>query len=183
MNNALIFLIKTLLDLYILTFLLRLILQLVRADFYNPLSQFIVRVTNPLVRPVRRVVPPLGGVDTATLLLILLLEIAATTLLLLMATGGALPGVGTLIYLAILRGLVLLLRLYFVGILISVILSWVGRDTRHPLVSVLNSIVEPVLRPVRRILPTIGGLDLSPLVVLLLIQALLIAIPLGGVLY
>ena len=182
MNNALIFLIKTLVDLYILTFLLRLILQLVRADFYNPLSQFIVRVTNPLVRPLRRVVPPLGGIDTATLLLILLLEIAATTVLLLLITGGTLPGIGTLIYLGFLRGVVLLLRLYLVTILISVILSWVGRDTRHPLVSVLDSIVEPVLRPVRRILPTVGGLDLSPLVVLLLIQAALIAVPLSGAL-
>jgi YggT family protein len=182
MNNALIFLVKTLLDLYVLTFLLRLLLQWVRADFYNPLSQFIVRVTNPLVRPVRRVVPAVGRLDTATVLVILLLEIAATALLLAMATGGALPGAGTLVYLAVLRSLVLLLRLYFVAILISVILSWVGRDARHPLVGMLNSLVEPVLGPVRRLLPTIGGLDLSPLVVLLLIQAALIAIPIGGVL-
>ncbi len=183
MNNALLFLVKTLLDLYILTFLLRLLLQWVRADFYNPLSQFIVRVTNPLVRPLRRVIPPIGGIDTATLLVILGLELAATALLLGMATGGPLPGLVTLLYLAVLRTLVLLLRLYFVAILISVILSWVGRDARHPLVALLNSVVEPVLRPVRRILPSIGGLDLSPLIVLLLIQALLIAIPLGGVLY
>ncbi|TVQ50173.1 MAG: YggT family protein [Gammaproteobacteria bacterium] len=184
MNNALLFLVKTLLDLYILSFLLRLLLQWVRADFYNPLSQFIVRVTNPLVRPLRRVVPPLGGLDTATLLVILGLELAATALLLGLATGGGpLPGLATLLYLAVLRTVVLVLRLYFVAILISVILSWVGRDSRHPLVALLNSVVEPVLRPVRRILPSIGGLDLSPLIVLLLIQALLIAIPLGGVLY
>jgi YggT family protein len=183
MTNALIFLVKTLVDLYILAFMLRLLLQLVRADFYNPLSQFIVRITNPLVTPMRRLVPAVRGLDSATLLLILLLELAATTLLLWLATGGPLPGVGTLVYLAVLRALVLLLRLYFVAILISVILSWVGRDARHPLVGVLNAVVEPVLRPVRRLLPTIGGLDLSPLVVLLLIQALLIAIPLGGILY
>jgi YggT family protein len=182
MNNALIFLVKTLLDLYVLTFLLRVLLQWVRADFYNPLSQFIVRVTNPLVRPLRRVVPAVGRLDTATVLVILLLEIAATALLLAMATGGALPGAGTLVYLAVLRSVVLLLRLYFVAILISVILSWVGRDARHPLVGMLNSLVEPVLGPVRRLLPTIGGLDLSPLVVLLFIQAALIAIPIGGVL-
>ncbi len=183
MNNALLFLVKTLLDLYILTFVLRLLLQWVRADFYNPLSQFIVRVTNPLVRPLRRIIPAAGRLDTATLLVILGLEVAATALLLGMATSGPLPGVGSLLTLAVLRTLVLVLRLYFVAILISVILSWVGRDSRHPLVAVLNSLVEPVLRPVRRILPSIGGLDLSPLIVLLLIQAALIAIPLGGVLY
>lgn len=183
MNNALLFLVKTLLDLYILTFVLRLLLQWVRADFYNPLSQFIVRVTNPLVRPLRRIIPTAGRLDTATLLVILGLEVAATALLLGMATSGPLPGVGSLLTLAVLRTLVLVLRLYFVAILISVILSWVGRDSRHPLVAVLNSLVEPVLRPVRRILPSIGGLDLSPLIVLLLIQAALIAIPLGGVLY
>lgn len=183
MNNALLFLVKTLLDLYILTFMLRLLLQWVRADFYNPLSQFIVRVTDPLVRPLRRIVPTTGRLDTATLLVILGLELAATTLLLGMATSGPLPGAGNLLTLAVLRTLVLVLRLYFVAILITVILSWVGRDARHPLVAVLNSLVEPVLRPVRRILPSIGGLDLSPLIVLLLIQAALIAIPLGGVLY
>ncbi len=174
--QALFFVVKTLLDLYILAYVLRLVLQWARADFYNPFSQFIVRVTNPLVIPGRRLLPAAGRLDTATLVAILLLEIVATYLLTWMVMSGA-PGVMlphplTMIVYAFLRTVVAILNLMFFAILIRVILSWVSPGVHSPVTAVLWSVTEPVMAPVRRLIPPIGGLDLSPIFVLIALQAL-----------
>lgn len=176
MSAAVFFIIQTLFELYILCFLLRLVLQVTRADFHNPLSQFIVRVTNPVVAPLRRVVPSFRGLDTATLIVFLVLEAVAT--LLLAWYADIQPAVGTAIILVLLRAVYTMVRMYVFAVLIYAILSFVSPGTYNPLSSVLASICEPLLRPVRRVIPAIGGLDLSPLFVIIGLQALLIALPL-----
>jgi YggT family protein len=180
MQDALIFIGRTLIDLYIITFILRIIMQWVRADFRNPLTQFILRVTNPLVIPLRRVVPAVGGLDTASLIVLLLLELVVTIMLINVTCAGEatfLP----IVSLTILRTIHLLLRVYLFVILIYVILSWVSPGGYNPGAALLASISEPVLRPIRRIIPPIGGLDLSALFALIGIQAVTMLLPIGRV--
>ena len=174
MRNSLSYLIEVLGDLYLLLFLLRFIMQWIRADFYNPLAQFIVRATNPLVIPARRVVPSSGGVDLPTLVVLILLEAVFTGLLIYIASVPT--SFGQITGLVLLRLLTLTLNLYTWTILIHVILSWVGPRGYHPVTTILAELNEPVLRPIRRILPPISGLDLSPLLAIILIQAILRAI-------
>jgi YggT family protein len=179
--TALRFVVSTVLDLYILTYILRFASQWVRADPRNPFWQFVVQITNPLVRPLRQVVPGWRGFELASLLLVVVLETCAVAVLLRMS-GYPLPGLGLLVYYAFLRFVLAVLRLYFFALLIYVILSWVSPDASHPLTRVLSALCEPLLRPVRRFVPTVGGFDLSPLIVMIVLQALTIAIPLPSVL-
>jgi YggT family protein len=178
MQNSLIFLFKTLSDLYILAFLLRLILQWTRANFYNPISQVVVRVTNPLVRPLRRIVPAIGKIDTATLLVLLGLECAATWVIL--RLYGVAPAPLDLLQFTALRVVSLTLWFYSVGLLIYVVLSWVGPRAYNPATAMLTDLLEPILRRARRLLPPIAGLDLSPMLILILIQTIVMALPLPG---
>ena len=178
MRDALTFIFRTLLDLYIITFVLRLILQWVRVDFRNPLTQFIIRITNPLVIPVRRLIPPAGGLDTATLVVVLLLELLITGGLLNLACLGS-PDIGQFLMLALLRLVYLTLRIYLFIILIYVVLSWISPGTYNPAANLLAAIAEPVLRPFRKIIPAVGGFDLSPLFVIIGIQALTMVLPVG----
>lgn len=176
MQNALLFLVKTLADLYLLTFLLRFIMQWVRASYYNPFAQFVLKVTNPLVVPARRVLPSVAGLDTPTLAVLLVLECLVTWLL--FGLLGFTPSIAEFVLYALLRLVALVLWFYTAGAFIYVILSWFGDRGGNPLGSILAQIIEPILRPARRLLPPIGGLDLSPLIVILLLQAALIALPL-----
>ena len=175
MHSALIFLFKTLADLYLLTFLLRFILQWVRASYYNPLSQFVFKVTNPLVVPARRVLPSVAGLDIPTLLVLIALEILVTFVLLRLG-GLSLPILQLLVY-SLLRLVALAVWFYTVALFIYVVLSWFGDRGGNPMTALLGELVEPILRPARRLLPPIGGLDLSPLIVILLLQAVMIALP------
>ena len=179
MNAALFDVIKTLLALYLIAYILRFLLQWARADFHNPLSQFILRVTDPVVRPLRRVVPGWRGLDMSPVVALVLLQLVVTAALLFMATGG-IVGAGMLLYFAVLRIIVGIIQLYFVVILAHVIISWVSPGHWNPLISVLHSLADPVLRPVRRLIPPIGGLDLSPLFVLIGLQALMIVLRVPG---
>jgi len=180
MQNAAIFIFRTLLELYIITFVLRLIMQWVRADFRNPLAQFIVRVTNPLVVPLRRLIPSARGLDTATLAVVLLMELLMTAVLINLACIGN-PDIAQLILLTLLRVVYLVLRIYLFVILIYVILSWITPGTYNPAANLLSSIAEPVLRPLRRVIPSIAGLDLSALFAIIGIQALTMLLPIGRV--
>jgi YggT family protein len=170
--DAVLYIVRALLWLVIFAFLLRVILQLVRADFRNPLSQAIVRVTNPLVLPLRRVIPPIGKFDAASFVALLLVELAAAALLLYLS-GFPLSGPG-LLHFALIDLLQKVLQFYLVAIIIYVLLSWIAPGTYSPAGALLTSICEPLLAPVRRIIPPIGGLDLSALFVLIGLQALLI---------
>jgi YggT family protein len=178
MRDALTFVFRTLLDLYIITFVLRIILQWVRADFRNPLTQFVLRVTNPLVIPARRLIPPAGNLDTATLVVVLLLELIMTLVMINVACLGS-AGISQIIALTVLRVVYLTLRIYLFIILIYVVLSWISPGTHNPAVSLLSSIADPVLRPLRRVIPTIAGLDLSALFAIIGIQAFTMILPIG----
>jgi YggT family protein len=174
--NAALFLVQTVTNLYLLTILFRFVLQQVRADFHNPLSQFVVAVTNPVIVPARRVIPSIGRVDTATLFVLVALQCLVTWLLL--AILGAAIDVETFVLYVVLRLISLTLWFYVISIFIYAILSLVAPSTYSPIAMLLGQVVGPVLRPVRRILPPIAGFDLSPMVVLVLLYALDIALPL-----
>ncbi|MBP6700872.1 MAG: YggT family protein [Halioglobus sp.] len=174
-TEILAYLVQTLLSVYLVTMLLRFLLQLVRADFYNPISQFIVRVTNPLVIPLRRVIPGLAGIDMASLLLAILLQLAAIVALLVI-NGLAPPNAFLLLAWSVLGVLGLLVNIYFFALLAMIILSWVAAGSRHPAIYLLYQITEPVMAPFRKVLPPMGGLDLSPILVFVLINILQIAL-------
>ena len=181
MQEAGIWVIRTLVDLYIITFVLRIIMQWIRADYRNPLTQFVVRVTNPLVVPLRRIVPAVGNLDTASLIVVLVLELIVTVVLINVTCVGE-PLFIQVISLTILRVIYLLLRVYLFVIIIYVVLSWVGQGGGfNPVANLLSAIAEPVLSPLRRWIPPIGGLDLTPLFALIGIQALTMLLPIGRV--
>ena len=177
-NNALLFLLTAVFDLAVCLFLLRVLLQLVRADFYNPISQLVWRMTQPVVIPLTRVVPRYKRLDIASTLVILVLafvEVEAIGSLLELHIALTLAAWFTL-----LKIVAMLLRLYTLSLFVQAILSWVGPGTSNPAANVLWSLNDPLLRPVRRALPLIAGLDLSPVVVMILLQVLYRLLPLPG---
>lgn len=173
-GNAGIFLVQTLFSLYIGALMLRFLLGLVRADFYNPISQFLVKITNPPVVPLRRIIPSAMGIDLATVLLMVVLQAVEYMLITAIKGFGIHPL--SLVILSIGGLLSLLLQIYFYTILIQVILSWVAPGGHNPAISLLYSINEPVLRRARRILPPIHGLDLSPILVMIALQLITILV-------
>lgn len=181
MENALLFIVKTLFDLYVLTFALRLILQWAAVDKRNPLVQFILRVTGPLVIPLRRVLPPIGRIDTATVVALLGLQVVGTYLLVRIGCIGE-PAIWQILSQAMLGVVRLVLNVFTWSIIIYVVLSWVSPGTYNPAAAVIAAIVEPVLAPFRRLIPLIGGIDLSPLFALIALQALSMLIPTGRIL-
>ncbi|NKI35030.1 YggT family protein [Wenzhouxiangella sp. XN79A] len=173
-NNAFAFLVETLFSLYLAALLLRVLLEAVGADYYNPISQVLLKVTEPLVGPLSRVVPRFGRFNTAAVIWMLVLQ-ALAVFLVLTLNGYSLP-VPELLVVSVLRLIRLLLTMYLVLILAEVILSWVGGGLRHPIIPLIYQLTRPVLAPIRRVLPSLGGLDLSPLVALIGIQFLMILI-------
>jgi len=176
MQNALVFILRTLFDLYILTFALRLLLQWAAVDKRNPLVQFILRVTSPLVLPLRRVLPPVGRIDTATVVVLLGLQLVATALLVRIACMGS-PEFVPMLWVALLDLVRLALSILTWSIIIYVVLSWVSPGGYNPAAALIAGVVEPVLAPFRRVIPPIGGLDLSALFALIVIQALSMLLP------
>ena len=172
MSQVGLLLINSIGSLILLIIFLRFLLQLVRADFYNPLSQMIVKFTNPMLIPLRRVIPGFGGLDVASLVLAFAAQYLLIMLILVVAGYGLnLPWVMMLGWSAV--GLLkLVMNIYFWGMLIMVIASWVAPNSYNPALILINQLLEPVVAPVRRIMPDMGGLDLSPLIVLLGIQVL-----------
>lgn len=176
LTNPLVFLIQTLFGLYIAVVAIRFLLQWVRADFYNPLSQFIVRITSPVLRPLRKIVPGYGGLDTASLVLAWLLQSAELALLALLLGFSVFP-IGALLW-SVPALAELFIDIFLFAILIRVVLSWVNPDPYHPAFALLDRLTDPILRPARRLIQPIGGVDLSPMaamIALILIQ--MIAIP------
>ena len=171
-SGALIYLVSTLIDLYIAAILLRLLLQWVRADFYNPLCQFLVKVTNPVLVPARRIVPSIGRLDTASVVVMLLLEVIQLAIISQISQAGF--GLQFMFLFAIQKLLVALVMTYFVLIIARVIVSWIGTQSRHPLIPLIFQLTEPVLKPFSKLLPPIGGIDLSPLFALIAMRFLLL---------
>jgi len=168
-------LIETIFSIYIVSVLLRFLFQMVRADFYNPFSQFLVRFTNPPLLPLRRVIPGLMGIDLASVVLLLALQILKLYLLALLQ--GYAPKVGVLIVLAIAQLLELTLWVFIIAIFIRVLASWFSNGyARNPLLDLVASLTEPLMRPARRYIPPVSGVDLSPIAILLILQLLLLFI-------
>ena len=172
LTGALIYLISTLTDLYVTAVLLRLLLQWVGADFYNPLSQFLIKVTNPVLIPTRRVIPSIGKLDTASVVVMLLLELLQLVIINLL--GKTEYGFQFLFLFAIQKLVITVLLTYFVLLIARVIISWIANQSRHPLIPLIFQLTEPVLRPIGRLLPPMGGVDLSTLFALIAIRALLL---------
>lgn len=171
-SQAFAFLIETLFQLYLAALMLRVLLEALRADYYNPVCQALIKVTDPLVKPLSRIIPNVGALSLAGLIVLYVLEVIL--LLILAALGGWAIDWSVLLLLAVLRLVRMLLVLYLVLIIVNVILSWVGQSFRHPVVPLVYQLTEPVLAPIRRVLPPLGGFDLSPLVALIVIQFLII---------
>jgi YggT family protein len=173
--DPLVFLVRTLFGLYIAVVLIRFLLQWARADFYNPISQFVVRVTAPVLRPLRQIIPGYGGMDLASLVLAWALK-AVELALIAGLLGHAGPLLGALAW-AVPALLELVIDLFLFAILIRVVLSWVNPDPYNPAVALLDRLTDPILSPAQRRLPPIGGIDLSPMLVmvgLVLLQMLLV---------
>jgi YggT family protein len=169
------FLITTVFDLYILVVMLRFLFQLVRVDFYNPVSQFVVKLTTPPLRVLRRFIPGYGGIDLASIVLMLGLKLVERWLVL--GIQGVAAGPSALGVLAVAELLDLLLDIFVVSVLAQVILSWVGPPSAsNPLIGLLRDLNEPVMRPARRLLPPVSGWDLSPILVLIALQVLSILV-------
>ncbi len=181
LTNTLIFLVGTAFSLYILAVMLRFLLQTVRADFLNPISQFLVRATSPALNPLRRIIPGFRGVDLAAIVLMFLLQLAAVYLIFLL-TYGQQPPFALLLIESAGRLLGLLLNLYTVLILIGVVVSWVNPTASHPGLHLLRQLTDPILRPIRAYMPSMGGIDLSPLIALILLHVvrMLAVYPLRG---
>jgi YggT family protein len=138
------------------------VLQLVRANFYNPLCQFIVKATQPLLKPLRRIIPSLFGLDMSSLVLAILVQLALMALTLLLTYGTTGNPLQLFIW-SIIGVTALFLKIFFFALIISVILSWVAPGSHNPGAELVNQICEPALAPFRKILPNLGGLDLSPI--------------------
>ncbi|MCO7571530.1 MULTISPECIES: YggT family protein [Pseudomonas] len=170
LNDAAIFVIQTLGSLYLLVVLLRFILQVVRANFYNPICQFIVRATQPLLKPMRRVIPSVFGLDLSSLVLALIVQMLLFAIIL---TLSYIPfNVLGLLLWAPIGIFALLLKVWFFAMIISVILSWVAPGSQSPGAELAYQISEPFLAPFRRIVPNLGGLDISPILAFIVIQLL-----------
>lgn len=168
--DTLLFVINLVLTLFASVVLLRFFLQWVKADFYNPFCQFVMRMTNPLLLPLRRIIPGLFGLDIAALFLVFLtlaLNLALVSLLV-----GTAPTYVFILTLLI-KFIDLTLNLYFILIFMRAFMSFSPHAMMNPLFIVLIQLTEPILRPVRRLIRPIHGFDLSPLVLIILIQAVL----------
>ena len=174
--NALFYIVETLMSLAVFVFLLRLLLQWARADFRNQVAQAVVKITNPIVMPLRRVLPPIGKLDTASAVAVLLIAFAEELILFFVRGFFVLDP----LYLAravVLRIIVILITTYLYAIILYALLSFVAPGNYSPMNSILTSLCEPVLRPFRRVIPPIGGLDLSPLWATILLVAVLKLLP------
>ena len=163
LTEAFIYIIQTLGQLYLLVAMLRFVLQLVRADFYNPLSQFAIKATQPILAPLRRFIPSVMGLDLAGLVFVVLVQFILMCLVLSVA---GLPAGEMLHYIlawSLIAVAALFLKIFFFALIISVILSWVAPGSQNPGAQLVHQICEPMLAPIRNLLPNLGGLDLSPI--------------------
>jgi YggT family protein len=174
-------LVSTLGTLFMMAVLLRFLLQISRADFYNPITQMVVRVTDPGVQLFRRFVPGFKGVDFATLVFAMLVQCTLICVLILIA-GFDLPGAGLVLTWAAGGILNFILDIYFWALLVSIVSSFIAPFSEHPALVLVRQLTEPIMAPFRRLLPSMGGLDLSPIFVFLTIQILKIVIvaPMGA---
>jgi YggT family protein len=171
LNNAGLFLVSTLFDLYLFILAIRLILVWARVDYFNPLSQLIVKLTQPIIAPLRRIIPNIKHIELSTLVFIVVLEILKFFIISMMTMG--VPHVSGLIVLGVADTIKIILNTFFYAILLQALLSWI-RPGYSPISQILMQITAPMMRPVKRIIPPVGGFDISPIPVLIGLQLLII---------
>lgn len=178
--NAGIYLIQTFFGIYSILLLLRLLMQVSRVDYYNPVCQGIVKITDPAIRPFRRLLPTLRGVDLATLAVAFLVQLAAVILIMML---NGYPPIHPLYFAWVLLGLFsTIFNIYFIALIIMVIASWIAPYSNHPALTLVYQVTEPICAPARKLLPPMGGLDLSIILVfvgLTLIDDYLVITPLA----
>jgi len=168
--SALVFIVNALTSLYLLVLLLRFWLPWLRADFRNPLAQGILKLTSPVIIPLRRIVPSFGRLDTATVLVAFIVQyLAILLILLIMGTTASFSAISIT---AIVKLMLLSLNLFMFAIFVRIILSWVSPGQYNPATAIITTLTEPILRPVRRLIPPLGGFDISPIFVIIGLGAL-----------
>ncbi len=172
-TQATIFLVELFFDIFIIALLLRYLLTKAHADSFNPLSGLIIKVTNPLLKPLRRKIPGYLGVDWSSVVALLLVQALEVTLVELIMSGEMLAFSG-LIILTVAHLLKTILYIYLFIIIVQVIISWINPDAYNPITMIMYQLSEPILRPVRRIIPSAGGFNFSPLIILVIINLLMI---------
>jgi YggT family protein len=182
LDNAGLFLVQAVFDIYIFIVMLRIVLQWVNADLRNPLFAFIAKLTTPPLKPFRRFIPSIHGIDLVAIIFLLLLELIKITLLIWLQ-ASVIPAFGGLVILSFAEILNQFINIFFYAIIALAILSWLNPLAHSPLIDVLIRLTEPIMRPVRRVIPLIGGLDISPIPVLIALKLLSILIvqPLIGI--
>ena len=170
-SQVIILLINSLGGLFIFAVLLRFLLQATKADFYNPVSQTVVKLTSPLLNPLRKIIPGYKGFDFAALILAFLVSTLASVIMII-AGGYDLPNIGTIAAWAFVGLIDFVLNIYFYGLLISIIASWIAPYNGNPVLLLIQQLLEPIMKKVHKVLPPMGGLDFSPIFVFLGIQAI-----------
>lgn len=180
-SSAIVFIINALTSLYLLVLLLRFWMPWLRADFRNPLAQGILRLTSPVVVPLRRIVPSFGRLDTATVLVAFSIQYLTIVLLLLIRGDSA--GIAPIALTALVKLTVLSVYLFVYAIFIRIILSWISPGSYNPATAIITTLTDPILRPFRRLLPPLGGFDISPILAIIILVAITIVVsgfnPLG----
>ncbi|MDH3615246.1 MAG: YggT family protein [Gammaproteobacteria bacterium] len=179
--SAIVFIVNAVTSLYLLVLLLRFWMPWLQADFRNPLAQGILRLTSPVVIPLRRIVPSFGRLDTATVLVAFIIQYLSVLLLLLIM--GQAADISVIALTAIVKLVVLSINLFVYAIFIRIILSWISQGGYNPATAIIATLTEPVLRPFRRLIPPLGGFDISPIFAIILLLAATIVVngfnPLG----
>ncbi len=167
-GNAGEFLVNIVFGFFIAVLMLRVLLQLVRANFFNPVCQFLVKVTNPVLIPLRRIIPNWGRVELSAIVLAWVLK-SLETIIVLAIRGTSAPSLN-IVAMAAVQLLDLVITIFFVVIFVRVILSWVAPQGDNPVLPLLYQLSAPILNPARRVIPLIGGLDLSPILAIVVLQ-------------
>jgi len=183
-SQAIIYLVKTLFSLYTFVILLRFLLQVARADFYNPLSQAVVKITDPAIKPLRRIIPGFFGLDFSALILALLVQLVAIVSIYLLYSQTP-PNILLILGWSALGLFSMVLNIYFFAMIIVIVLSWIAPYSNNPGAVLVFQLTEPVMRPARNLIPAIGGLDLSPIFIFIAINLIEIMVisPLASMLY
>jgi YggT family protein len=179
-DNALLYLVQVVFHLAMGLFMTRILLQAVRADFYNPISQMVWRATQAVATPLQRVLPRVKGrFDIACAVVLVVITLIYVEVISSMLHYDL--DIGTIAWYSMLKLVMLLLQMYFFFLFVQAILSWVGPGVSNPAANILWSLDEPILRPIRRVVPAFSGLDFSPLVGMVLIRLIMMFVPLPGI--
>lgn len=173
-TTAIVFIVSTIAQLYLFVLLLRLLLPWFGVDFRNPITQAILKLTSPVVVPLRRIVPPVGRLDTATVLVAFIIQYV--TILVVLLIMGRTAGFADIALTSLVNLVLLTLRLLTFAIVIRVILSWISPGGYNPAIALIQTLTDRILRPFQRILPPMGGLDLSPMFAIILLMAVTIVV-------